>query len=300
MATTLTEQNKEYTPSAWESVSCAFCGASDSFLLEAFGPNGKYSYVRCKSCGLAYLNPRPRYDAEFIQTAYSVYQSSAHELWDGKDLTASGKGMYALYTDLLKEMETKVGRRGSILEIGCSIGFFLKVASEQGWAVTGSDISPLQIEVAKKEFNLTDVHCADWLTLPLNKVFEVVYCSHTIEHIPNPVDWLDGFRRVLAPDGVICLEVPNMESADRRLKRLLKRLGLKKDKWAPWRTPDHLFEPCERSFLPFLERNGFEVIKVNTYSRSKPIASSLGKLFHNQLRLGSNLRVWLRLKNGIH
>ena len=73
------------------------------------------------------------------------------------------------------------------------------------------------------------------------------------------------FREVLKPDGVLCLSVPNMQSIDRKFKRLLKRLGLKRDKWQPWRTPDHLYEPDEKSMRAFFERQGFELIRTYSY-----------------------------------
>jgi len=55
---------------------------------------------------------------------------------------------------------------------------------------------------------------------------DVIYCSHVIEHIPDPSHWMRRFREVMALDGVLCLAVPNMNSIDRRRKRLLKCLGL--------------------------------------------------------------------------
>src|SRR5690606_22127216 len=132
-------------------------------------------------------------------------------------------------------------------EIGCSTGFFCKTAMDIGWEVVGIDISPTTVGLAQKEFGINAL-CGDWIQLRPPGKFDAIYCSHTIEHIPNPKDWLMEMKNAIHDDGVICIEVPNMESIDRKFKRSLKRLGLKKDNWAGWRTPDHLYEPCEKSF----------------------------------------------------
>ncbi len=296
MATTLTEANQEYVPTAWETVPCLFCGNADAFVLEKFGPEQRYKYVRCTSCGLAYLNPRPRYDKEFVSTAYDVYASSVADVWKNGRLTEEGERRAVRIRSSLSEMESFLGRKGRMLEIGCHTGFFCKVARDAGWDVTGVDISPTMIELARKEFGL-NVLCGNWLEMDLNGPYDLVYCSHTIEHVPNPTDWLNKFSSVLAKNGRLCLEVPNMESIDRKFKRVLKRAGLKRDRWEPWRTPDHLYEPCEKSFVPYLERNGFHVVYTCTYSRNKPSAGVLGRLYHNHFKIGSNLRLYLEKKH---
>lgn len=295
MATTLTESNQEYIPSAWETVPCMFCGNPQSFVLEKFGPKNRYQYVRCTKCGLAYLNPRPRYDNEFVSIAYEVYTSSVSDVWQHGKLTEKGQRQYQRCKETLDEMYALLGRKGRFLEIGCHTGFFCKVARDEGWDVLGVDISPTTTALARSEFGL-DARCGNWLEMELPGQFDLIYCSHTIEHVPNPGEWLEHFRSALSNKGILCLEVPNMQSIDRKFKRVLRRTGLKSRNWAGWRTPDHLYEPCERSFVPFIENHGFRVLKVCTYSRSKPTVGPLAKLYHEQWRIGSNLRLYLAKK----
>lgn len=293
MATTLTESNQEYVPKAWEDVPCMFCGSDRSNILEKFGPENRYSYVRCCGCGLAYLNPRPRYDQEFVETAYDVYESTVERLWKNGALTAEGQRQYDWYSKLLGEMESVTGRKGRLLEIGCHLGFFLKVASDHGWTATGVDISPTMTKLGREALGV-DAKCGNWLEMDLGGPYDFVYCSHTIEHVPNPSDWVERFSKYLAPGGTVCLEVPNMQSFDRRFKRLLKRIGLRKDRWEGWRTPDHLFEPCERSFAGFLKSKGWKILGLTTYSRKTFATGPLQKLMHQTLRVGSNLRFYIQ------
>jgi 2-polyprenyl-3-methyl-5-hydroxy-6-metoxy-1,4-benzoquinol methylase len=296
MATTLQQQDTEYRPTHWESVDCLFCHEKSFSVVEKFGPEKRYTYVRCSKCHLTYLNPRPRYDQAFVETAYSVYATSVGEVWTGTELTSEGRERSAIHTGVLNRIEKLLGHKGTLLEIGSHLGFFSYIAQSLGWTVTGVDISEAMVEIARREFKVNAL-AGDWLKLPLPLAhFDALYCSHTIEHIPNPADWVDGFRRHIKPSGIVCIEVPNAEGISAKFKRLLKRLHLKKDRWAKWRTPDHLYEPCERSLVPFLESRGFQILKVMTYARDKAAPGLLSEFYHEKLRWGSNLRIIMRLK----
>src|ERR1700722_18061753 len=80
MATTLTRENREYIPSAWENVACPFCASRDYKGHEKYGPSFRYTYVQCRECGLVYSSPRPKYDEDFLTAAYSVYDTESHHL----------------------------------------------------------------------------------------------------------------------------------------------------------------------------------------------------------------------------
>jgi SAM-dependent methyltransferase len=180
------------------------------------------------------------------------------------------------------------------LEIGCNTGFFLRAAKLNGWEPVGVEISRTMAEVARREFGV-EVFAGDWVVQEYGRRFDVAYCSHVIEHIPDPASWMRRFHSVLKPGGILCLSVPNMRSIDRRFKRLLKRLGLKRDKWEAWRTPDHLYEPCETSMRAFFEREGFELLRTYTYpSEWLGEVSLWHRIMHFWLRWGAKQRYYLR------
>jgi len=297
MATTLTSENKEYVPARWETVSCPFCSESGSNLLERFGYQHRYSYVRCKSCGLVYQNPRPAYTDDFIETAYEVYSTKVDVFQKQNELTEQAKIVYREYAFILSEVEALVGKKGRFLEIGCNTGFFCKVVVDQGWYPVGVEISKTMAEIAHQTYGV-ETRAGDWTKMDFDQPFDAIYCSHVIEHIPNPREWMELFRKNLVPGGIVCLSVPNMQSLDRKFKRLLKRIGLRKDHWEKWRTPDHLFEPCEKSMLRFIESCGFEVLRKYTYpSEWDGSVSFWHDLFHFKLRWGAKARYYFRSKN---
>lgn len=298
MATTLTASNQEFKPKAWEEVSCPFCGGQQTRLLERYGYQHRYTYRRCKECSLAYQNPRPVYDNEFVETAYEVYSTETDRHWHKGQLTEKGKIVYAEYKSNLQEIEELVGHKGHLLEVGCNTGFFVKVAKDLGWYPVGVEISRTMAELAHRQFQVETI-AGDWVVQNFGEPFDAIYCSHVIEHIPDPSSWMRRFRDVMKPGAVLCLSVPNMNSIDRRFKRTLKRLGLKKDKWHPWRTPDHLYEPCEKSMKRFFEKEGFELVRTYSYpSEWLGNVSLWHRIFHFWLRWGAKQRYYLKVRYG--
>jgi SAM-dependent methyltransferase len=298
MVTKLTAKNAEFKPARWEDVSCPFCGARSAKVFERFGYEHKFTYQKCRDCSLVFQNPRPVYDQEFIETAYEVYSSSNNEHWDGKELTPKGRIVHAEYTHILGEIEAHLGRKGRILDIGSNTGTFIKAAKDAGWKETGVEISGSMTEIARRDYGVNAL-AGDWTTIPFSEKFDAIYCSHVIEHIPDPLRWMALFKENLTPGGIVCLSVPNMQSIDRKYKRVLKRVGLRKDKWKPWQTPDHLYEPCEKSFRFMIDKAGYDLIRTYTYpSEWRGDASFAHKLMHFWLRSGAKGRYYLRTRDG--
>ena len=81
-----------------------------------------------------------------------------------------------------------------------------------GWEHTLLDINP--------EVEGVDI-VADAVSMPINgERFDSVYCSHNLEHyksedIPKV---LENFKRVLKPDGFVCIKVPDIEALDKKIE----------------------------------------------------------------------------------
>ena len=130
--------------------------------------------------------------------------------------------------------------------------------------------------------------------------FRLIHMSHVIEHIPNPVEWVQKAASMLEEDGVLVINVPNKFSLSFRMQHFYYKLGLKKQFSSTWtdpsRVPDHLYEPNVKSMLRLLEANHFEVLDYFTYSRRDPVSknSVFSRLSNRFLHLGSNLSFIVR------
>ncbi len=99
------------------------------------------------------------------------------------------------------------------LEIGCGVGAVLRILAERfpDARYAGVDLQPKQIERAKalmERMNAPkmDLQVGDLNRLPwLQGSFDLVYGIWIVEHLANPLAALKEARRVLKPDGTICL-----------------------------------------------------------------------------------------------
>ncbi len=147
-------------------------------------------------------------------------------------------------------------KRTSIIDIGSSMGDFLKVAQKYYKNCVGLEVAVNVAEFTKEELKVK-VHLGSYVDIGFDEKFSCINMSHVIKHIPNPTTWIQKTRELLDEEGILAMSVPNMHSLDKRFKFFLKRIGLTKGKWKDnLRTPDHLFEPIIRSPLRFFRIMG--------------------------------------------
>jgi len=97
-----------------------------------------------------------------------------------------------------------------VLEVGCGNGVLSSYLAEKyGWNVTGIDIDPEQIKIAKMDYeekdNLKFIE-ADASKLPYgNNEFDLVLSFDVLHHIPNWVITIEEINRVLKPNGFYVL-----------------------------------------------------------------------------------------------
>lgn len=102
----------------------------------------------------------------------------------------------------------QAGRR--VLEIGCGAGGDLLRFARAGARVTGVDLSPHSIALARRRFELVglpaDLRVADAEALPFpDGRFDLVYSWGVLHHTPDTPCALAEAARVLAPGGRACI-----------------------------------------------------------------------------------------------
>lgn len=233
-------QNKEYIPDEWENVNCPICGSSEKELYERFGNRWQYTHTLCLDCNLIYCSPRPAFNDEFLFHAYEFYADDTGNLtldYESK-LNKHFKGVDKDLKDIIAFDKSA----DSFLDVGCETGTYLYAAKKYFKNVYGLEISKKMADYAQANLKVK-VFNEKFENLNKGIKFSCIHLSHVIEHFPDPHLWLRKARELLKPNGIVVIKVPHMLSPDRRFKVFLKNIGLRKGKWASWRTPDHLFEP---------------------------------------------------------
>src|SRR5687768_11449524 len=118
-------------PIPQERIACNLCGRDDPEFLyrkpdtRFWISEEPFDVVRCRGCGLGYVNPRP--------TRAAIAQFYPTSFYDRRGLEHEGKR----YERQMRYLADRI--RGRILDIGCARGAFLSVLREHGWDVEGTD-----------------------------------------------------------------------------------------------------------------------------------------------------------------
>ena len=166
--------------------------------------------LRCPSCGLAWPieagvpNFVARGDrADVVQTTSGFARN-----WDAfNDVILDNEELNdELFRDWIAPFDPEQFRGKVVLEPGCGMGRWLRVAAKYGpRTLIGVDYSEVAYTAARNVRALPDVHVvrADIRRLPLKKRIEHEYCLGVVHHTPDPAGTFDALVRALAPGGQI-------------------------------------------------------------------------------------------------
>jgi SAM-dependent methyltransferase len=106
-----------------------------------------------------------------------------------------------------------------VLEVGCAAGDLMVPLRDEGFRVTGVELSEYAATIARTRHHL-DVHTGTLADAPLEgKSFDAVIMRNVIEHVPNPMGDLERAASLLRPGGLLTLRTDNVSSLDARLFR---------------------------------------------------------------------------------
>jgi 2-polyprenyl-3-methyl-5-hydroxy-6-metoxy-1,4-benzoquinol methylase len=249
--------------------SCNLCGNASKDLV--FKKDG-YELVRCKSCGLLYLDNPP--NALQRERLYS-FQSGYHA--ELAQRTSAIVRHTAEATDNLRVLTHHV-RTGRLLDIGCSTGLFLNAAKTKGWDVRGIEYSQDSARIARDKYNLPvdqgELHADAYPT----NTFDVVTMWDVIEHLPDPRQTVATVHNILAPNGLMFLKTPNADGLFPTVSLAASRYL---NYWGHPEPPEHLYQFSATTLTRLVNSEGFDVLKI--HHRRIPIEYSFG-----------NLREWFR------
>lgn len=192
---------------------CPLCGSDSSLPFDQREFRGHpVSNVICQHCGLVYQSPRMT-EAE----NQSFYEAEYRLLYQGqegpnpKDLAVqSARARVAL--DFTRQ---HIASASSILDIGCSSGVLLRQFQSYYHAqVVG--IEPANSYRQYAQSHGLEIHASlDELNQAGMSPFSLVSMMHVLEHLPDPVVYLQDLRQhYLHSEGWLLLEVPNLFAHD--------------------------------------------------------------------------------------
>ena len=199
--------------------------------------------LKCAKCGLLY-QPGERNVTQIYEQSINLAQSISK--------IPADSNIPSVYTfDELSWIGEPNGE--SILEVGCSAGYFLLRARERGWNTHGIDLDKNAVEYATKNYGL-NVICGSLSesSYPAD-FFKAIVMIGVLEHILDSVSYLTMTRRFLKADGVILIAVPNVSSLNARVSRLSRH------DWDMFCEPGHLYHYNIKTLSLLAKRCGLTI-----------------------------------------
>lgn len=239
--------------------------------------------AQCENCELVFDNPRP--SPQEISDYYS--QHGKYDHW----LSNLGP-RERMWRRRLKKL-LRFSRQGSLLDIGTGIGQFLSMARNHFAPIAGTEVSTEAARIARERYEL-NLHVGDVTAAKLG-TFDNVTAFHVLEHLHEPLEFVQTCRRLLKPQGRLFLAVPNDLGTPRaRLgKGPLKPIQLKGE-------PEiHLSHFTPSSLSNLVRRSGFRILDLSldpywdSTSWKEPLRYALMGPFYRLTRVNLYPAIWV-------
>jgi SAM-dependent methyltransferase len=236
-----------------EHVPCPFCRGEEHRPWD--DENGFYG-VKCTTCGLVYVNPRPGPSDRVAATELGLHPT------DRSDLDVVGGFRPARVGKFARRLRTMFpdalpGREVRWLDVGAGFGELLLGLNDL--VAAGSELTGLEPCRPKREHARglgLDVQDASWTDM--NGPYEFISLINVLSHLADPLDALAELRALLAPEGRILLVTGN--GGDISPAEYPGRYDF----------PDHLLFAGRENLRAAVEGAGFRVDAVHEFRTTLP------------------------------
>jgi hypothetical protein len=145
------------TPSGVQTLACNLCGSEDYSVVFEAGVAQVSRIVKCTRCGLLYANPRARgADIDDIKD-YDANWVYEHRETTNKWRTEKESLQVRDYGSTKRFLADKFPARGTLLEIGCGLGYLLNFFKQDGWDTIGIEPNAGLCMCARRDLGLTAI-----------------------------------------------------------------------------------------------------------------------------------------------
>jgi len=235
-----------------------------------FGLRESFTYFECAQCGCLQIAEIPEAMDRYYPASYSAFQRqflqgviiesvirrflrARRDRYALLNVGAIGQFIHRRYPN---QALTAVRRSGAnlnsrILDVGCNYGAFLFLLRDLGFQYLLGVDPYLDKEIEHKGVRLLKKTVHD---LPPDERFDLIVANHSFEHIPDQLETLRSFRRLLSPDGACFISMPV------KTYRIWNMYGVD---WVQMDAPRHFFIHTLISFEHLAQQAGLAISRVD-------------------------------------
>lgn len=213
---------------------CPIC-ASNELIPYAMKYSAGFPHIsrtQCKKCKLVFANPMA--SANELNSFYAnyyekgnfealAYKNKTTQLFNQIDTTPLPQ------LSILDKNIVQYAPNGKFLDIGFGLGFQLYLAHKCGATeLYGTELDSDAIDFVKQHLPLAHLFKGEVFEAAYpNDFFDTINLCHVIEHVLNPVEYINELYRITKPGGMLILATPNIEAFPYKLFRVLNFILLK-------------------------------------------------------------------------
>jgi len=228
-------------------MNCKFCGSSKIKSVKKIQSpyvDHEYTLYQCKNCKCRFFDIN-EHDVD-IENVYEEY-STKHN----KAVASFKRSFY--WTRQVQRIEKVLGRKpASVLDIGCRTGDFL-MHFPDNIVREGVELSKNSAEIARRRGLVVYQDFAE--NINFDKAYDVVTCYAILEHLLEPLTFLDKLPNIVSPGGILVIMIPTYECVKRWLIDTFTSV-----RWWMYSPPQHL-NFFSKSFLDnYLAKKNFKLL----------------------------------------
>ncbi len=241
--------------SGWQPViACPICGSGQQKpLMQKCG----IDIVQCQECSLGYAAKVPKNtndvyaDQQYLGQAKRDYE---HNISYRMERFAKER------VNILRKWSDKEPKDCALLDIGCGTGWFLDYCRQQGYTIFGQELGKTLAEYTAQRLGIPIWSCPV-AEIDQKRLFNIITLFDVLEHTADPVAMLAQVKRLLLPNGIALLYVPNLYSLGSTILQEESALV------AP---AEHLLYFTKQSMQHLLKKVGFELLHIETRGMDIP------------------------------
>lgn len=220
---------------------CPVCQEESNFkfIRDFSSQRGNFSLYECVKCYVQFWEPFRSPGPEWYK-AQKKYATKEPRLYRGYH-----KKFLSLYPTFPEGTK--------ILDVGCGRGELLQELRKRGCECWGVDFDELTIRAAKERLRLQNLFSMDLIEFLGKKdlpEFDIITSFEVIEHLDDPLSFLQGIKKHLKKSGKIILSTPSRE-------RLMP------DEYSWDFPPTHLSRWNEEAIATLAKKINFEISSVH-------------------------------------
>ena len=220
-------------------------------LFKPFSRHKNGYYNECTECKTLRYAPYPsNEELQHFYENYAAYKSGLTEYLSGDDydIFISSKKL------TMKDLETPLSffNDKKYLDIGCGTGYWLRYLTDNGFKKGyGIDTSQECVEIGKKY----GINILQKEFLSITEHFDIIFMSHIIEHLKDPVSYIEHCSKLITSGGALIIETPISGA-------VAQAYG---ENWRYLMPVEHLNIFSEKALKKLLEKFGFIKVKDVTF-----------------------------------